>query len=74
MFHGYAHGMEIPADVSGGLFATGFILATILLHACGIGLGVLIGRTAETYRTLGYRAAGSVVALAGLLIILIRAV
>ena len=66
MFHGYAHGMETPADASGGTFAAGFILATILLHACGIALGFLVGRIAESYERLGYQIAGAFVALAGI--------
>jgi urease accessory protein len=70
MFHGYAHGLETPADASGGTFAAGFILATILLHACGIGLGMLIGRVSEAHGKLAFRAAGSVVALAGLAILI----
>jgi urease accessory protein len=65
MFHGYAHGMETPADASGSTFAAGFILATMLLHACGIALGFLVGRIAERYERLGYQVAGAFVALAG---------
>jgi urease accessory protein len=34
--HGYAHGAETPADVSGISYAIGFILATSLLHLFGI--------------------------------------
>lgn len=36
VFHGHAHGAEMPADASGMLYATGFIAATALLHAAGI--------------------------------------
>jgi urease accessory protein len=66
LFHGYAHGTETPADASGIAFAAGFVLATIFLHACGIGLGLLIGRASERYGILAYRVAGSFVVLAGL--------
>ncbi len=41
IFHGHAHGTEIPAAASGLNYALGFILATALLHACGLGLGLL---------------------------------
>ena len=34
--HGYAHGVEMPQSASGFTYATGFILATVLLHASGI--------------------------------------
>jgi urease accessory protein len=39
IFHGYAHGTELPAGQSGLLFSLGFVMATGLLH----GLGILIG-------------------------------
>lgn len=41
LFHGHAHGTELPAAATGVTYAAGFILATVLLHACGIGLGLL---------------------------------
>jgi urease accessory protein len=41
LFHGHAHGTELPAAATGMTYAIGFILATMLLHACGIGLGLL---------------------------------
>lgn len=42
-FHGHAHGSELGA--AGALtFALGFAAATALLHAAGIGLGVLLGK------------------------------
>lgn len=39
--HGYAHGMEMPDSTSVLSYATGFMLATALLHVCGIGLALL---------------------------------
>lgn len=41
LFHGHAHGTELPAAATGVLYACGFIVATALLHACGIALGLL---------------------------------
>ena len=41
IFHGHAHGTEIPTAASGLTYAAGFVLATIALHTCGIGLGTL---------------------------------
>ena len=46
IFHGHAHGTEMPAAASGVLFGLGFVLATAALHAIGIGFGILIGRAA----------------------------
>jgi urease accessory protein len=62
IFHGHAHGTELPAGANGMLYSVGFVAATGTLHACGIGLGLVhrwpLGRTALRY-------AGAVVALAG---------
>jgi len=41
LFHGFAHGAEIPQAVSALTFALGFILATTLLHLLGLQLGRL---------------------------------
>ncbi len=39
--HGYAHGSEMPQSISMFSYAAGFMLATLLLHLCGIGLALL---------------------------------
>ena len=44
IFHGHAHGTEMPMDVSGAAYGAGFMLATALLHAVGVGMGMLVGR------------------------------
>jgi len=44
VFHGFAHGAEMPTDASGLSYASGFVLATALLHLAGIGAGLGIGR------------------------------
>lgn len=65
IFHGHAHGAEMPRDMSGYEYAAGFMLATALLHCAGIGLGLAAGRFA---RHRGWRiaqAAGGAMALAG---------
>jgi urease accessory protein len=63
IFHGHAHGRELPEGTSAQLYSLGFVMATGLLHAVGILLGLLhrwsVGRQAV-------RAAGGGVALAGL--------
>jgi urease accessory protein len=63
IFHGHAHGTELPAGESGVLYSIGFVVATGCLHATGIGIGLAhrwpAGRTA-------LRFAGTVVATAGL--------
>jgi urease accessory protein len=73
VFHGYAHGIEAPLDGSTAAYGAGFLLATALLHAAGVAAGMLVGRIAAAQGPLGYRLAGSAVALTGL-VILTRAV
>src|ERR1700674_3253052 len=40
IFHGYAHGAEMPETVSGLAYGAGFLAATVLLHGLGIALGL----------------------------------
>jgi urease accessory protein len=63
LFHGYAHGAEMPADAAGATYAAGFILATSLLHVAGIGLGLAAKRMSEGPKAI--RIAGLLVAVAG---------
>ena len=63
VFHGHAHGTEMGADANAMLYSIGFVIATGLLHAAGIALG-LIHRW-DTGRVI-LRAAGSVVLAGGL--------
>ena len=65
IFHGYAHGCEMPLDASGSTYAAGFVLATALLHVAGIALGFLIGRIGNAYGRLAYQMGGGSVALVG---------
>lgn len=62
VFHGHAHGTEIPAASNAFGYAAGFVIATALLHAAGIGIGRLIGAKSGEYVA---RAAGAVIALTG---------
>ncbi|MBS0333239.1 MAG: HupE/UreJ family protein [Proteobacteria bacterium] len=41
LFHGYAHGAELPPGQNALLYSLGFVLATGLLHASGIALGLI---------------------------------
>lgn len=44
VFHGYAHGAEMPETGSGSSYGVGFLLATACLHLLGIGLGWFLAR------------------------------
>jgi urease accessory protein len=41
IFHGHAHGTELPAGANGLLYSIGFVIATGLLHATGIAIGTI---------------------------------
>jgi urease accessory protein len=62
IFHGHAHGAELPPGANALLYSIGFVVATGCLHAVGIGVG-LIHRWPVGKVTL--RAAGVAVALGG---------
>ena len=42
IFHGHAHGTELPESANALSFAAGFVIATGLLHLCGIAFGLLV--------------------------------
>jgi len=44
IFHGYAHGVEVPAKVNPYYFAAGFVISTILIHLAGVLIGLIAGR------------------------------
>jgi urease accessory protein len=69
VFHGHAHGAEMPDTVSGFEYGIGFVLATALLHLAGIGLGLGIGRMAELDGRRAARLAGGSMAVAGVTIL-----
>jgi urease accessory protein len=63
VFHGHAHGTELPAGQSGLLYSAGFVVATGSLHAAGVVIG-LVHRWPRGRAAL--RLAGAGIALAGL--------
>lgn len=62
IFHGHAHGTELPPGADAVLYSIGFVVATGMLHAVGVAMGLVhrwpAGRAA-------LRAAGAIVAVAG---------
>jgi urease accessory protein len=63
VFHGHAHGTELPAGQSGVLYSIGFVVATGCLHGVGIAIGLIHRWSAGR---VALRAAGGLVAIAGL--------
>lgn len=41
IYHGYAHGTELPKSANPADFAVGFVIATGLIHIIGIGVGLV---------------------------------
>ena len=67
LFHGYAHGAEMPVNISGFTYGIGFVAATAGLHLCGIGLGLTAQKLA-TEKMVRY--AGGIIAACGLYLVL----
>ena len=62
IFHGHAHGTELPNAANAFTYAVGFVIATGLLHLSGIALGLL---TRWPWGTAVVRAGGGVIACIG---------
>ncbi len=62
VFHGHAHGTELPTGQSGLTYSIGFVTATGCLHGVGIAIGLIHRWPAGK---VALRAAGAVVATAG---------
>ena len=66
LFHGHAHGTELPGALDPLAYGIGFVTATGLIHAAGIGIG-LIARLPRG--ALALRAVGGAVCAAGLVLL-----
>lgn len=62
IFHGHAHGTELPEGQSGLLYSIGFVVATGLLHGAGIAVGLVHDRP---WGSRLLRVAGALIAAAG---------
>jgi urease accessory protein len=63
IFHGYAHGAELPSGADALSYSLGFVVATGALHLAGIAVGLLARWPAGR---IAVRAAGGAIALAGI--------
>jgi urease accessory protein len=63
IFHGYAHGKELPFAADPTAYSTGFVIATGLIHVFGIAIGLMLGRLFEGWFSRGL---GGAIAVGGL--------
>jgi urease accessory protein len=63
VFHGHAHGIELPQAASPVLYGVGFIIATAILHLIGLGIGHVVRLPAGT---TALRLGGGAIAAAGI--------
>jgi urease accessory protein len=68
IFHGHAHGTEMPADVSGLAYGLGFVLATAFLHGLGICCGLSLHRISSDRLP---RVGGGAISAAGIALLLV---
>jgi urease accessory protein len=64
IFHGYAHGVELPNAADPASYAAGFVAATGFIHVVGIGIGLLLAGLFGGWLVEGL---GAGIALAGFL-------
>jgi len=60
--HGYAHGAELPYAADPAAYAIGFVVATGLIHLCGIAVGLVLHSPFGGWLCRGL---GGLIALAG---------
>jgi urease accessory protein len=63
LLHGYEHGASVPAHGTPLTYGLGFVLATLALHATGVGIGLLVRYP------VALRTAGGAIAAVGVLLL-----
>lgn len=58
VFHGYAHGIEMPQLATPALYALGFIVGTASIHIAGVLVGSFAAKSANGVQLLRYIGAG----------------
>jgi len=67
IFHGYAHGAELPGAADPIAYSVGFVIATGLIHLAGIAFGMLLNTPFQGWIA---RAGGGFIGLAGVYFLL----
>jgi urease accessory protein len=65
VFHGHAHGTEMPQSMPGLAYGVGFVSATALLHAIGIGSGLAMAKLGSVASRRMVQLGGAAIAVAG---------
>jgi urease accessory protein len=66
VFHGNAHGLEMPNNISGIEYGLGFTIATALLHMTGILINLFIHKAQKKVASFMVRATGAVISVVGI--------
>ena len=66
VFHGFAHGAEMPASASGVSYAAGFAFSTATLHVFGIAASLLVASGSRKHGQAVARVAAGCFAIGGL--------
>ena len=69
IFHGYAHGAEMPASISGLAYGVGFVCATALLHGVGLALGLAVNKLGRVHSRAVSQVGGFVMAVTGVVLL-----
>lgn len=70
VFHGHAHGTEMPVNASGAEYGIGFVIATMGLIAIGVGMSIGVQKMAEKIAPIAARASGGAIAATGGLLLI----
>jgi urease accessory protein len=63
IFHGYAHGAEMPSIATGLTYGLGFVISTATLHLVGIGLGLAIDRYQPKFHQRLFQISGGAIVI-----------
>jgi urease accessory protein len=66
VFHGFAHGIEMPGASSAWGYAAGFVIATASLHWVGLGLGMALRQ-----RPVAARLGGAAISITGVALMVV---
>jgi len=67
VFHGYAHGAEMPKEAAALQYAAGFMVATAALHLAGVGVAMLLKKL---FKDQLVRIAGGGIVLGGIYVLI----